>query len=69
MRKMVSQCTLPRSIYHLHEARAVVHYKLFAVGIFYRWIVRLREVYLATHIAIMSDQTMIPLRGRVGVSM
>jgi hypothetical protein len=65
MRKMVSQHTLTGSIDHLHEAHAVVHYKLFAVGIFYRWIVRLRKVYLATQIAIMGDQTMIPLRGGV----
>jgi hypothetical protein len=36
--------TLAGSINDLHEAHAVVHYKLFAVGIFYRWIVSLGAV-------------------------
>jgi hypothetical protein len=31
--------TLGGSINHFHETHAIVHYKLFAVGIFNRWIV------------------------------
>ncbi len=59
---MNSRHTLAGSINDLHETHAVIHYKLFAVGIFYRWIVSLREARSAADIAMMTDGTTIPLR-------